>query len=66
MALLLNMFASPKKLRRAFVDFDAQMLVIHTVGQSPVILRGSDVLTVGEMLPCFSTTIADLFTPMPQ
>ena len=45
------------------VDFDAQTVVVHAPGQPPVILRGTDRLTAGDLLPGFSTPIADLFSP---
>lgn len=45
------------------VDFDAQTVVVHAAGQSPTVLRGAQLLTGGDILPDFSTPIADLFTP---
>ena len=45
------------------VDFDAQTVVVHAAEQPPQILRGAQSLTAGEILPDFSVTIAELFTP---
>ncbi len=44
------------------VDFDAQTVVVHAAEKSPVILRGTDTLTAGELLPGFSATITELFS----
>lgn len=45
------------------VDFDAQTVVVHEAGKPLLILRGTDVLTAGEILPDFSTSVAELFKP---
>ena len=45
------------------VDLDAQTVVVHAPGQPPVILRGTDTLTAGDLLPGFSTAVSDLFSP---